>query len=182
MSQFLRTTQDRCITTVSGGLNERFGRLDKPAPTTIKPTTTQTKTQNNSVFSRIGRTGPSSPIVKRSSGGIQSRLGRNSRGIIPKKQQGVIARITPKAITKQQQHRGAKQTPKIKQQIQKGNNRSKLGSNKKVEAKKKPLSADDLDKALDTYMMKDPKAAQARLNDELDSYMGEAPTDELMDL
>jgi hypothetical protein len=32
-------------------------------------------------------------------------------------------------------------------------------------------SKDSLDKELDSYMMKDPKAAMARLDDDLDEYM-----------
>lgn len=37
----------------------------------------------------------------------------------------------------------------------------------------RPLNKDDLDKELDSYMMKDPKTATAKLDDELDEYMEE---------
>ncbi|KAI7868962.1 hypothetical protein BDF14DRAFT_1789855 [Spinellus fusiger] len=47
--------------------------------------------------------------------------------------------------------------------------------------KPKKSSAEDLDKALDAYMMKDPKTAQQKLDEELNSYMDEAG-DILMEL
>lgn len=44
------------------------------------------------------------------------------------------------------------------------------------DAKQKPkkVSADDLDKSLDAYMMKDSKTAQSKLDAELDSYMDDS--------
>lgn len=46
--------------------------------------------------------------------------------------------------------------------------------------KPKPMSKDDLDKSLDEYMMKDPKTAQARLDDELNQYLADG--DLVMDM
>jgi hypothetical protein len=46
--------------------------------------------------------------------------------------------------------------------------------------KAKPVSKDDLDKSLDEYMMKDPKTAQARLDDELNQYLADG--DLVMDM
>lgn len=46
--------------------------------------------------------------------------------------------------------------------------------------KTKAVSKDDLDKSLDEYMMKDPKTAQARLDDELNSYLADG--DLVMDM
>lgn len=71
---------------------------------------------------------------------------------------------TNKKVTKQPQ----------KQQKQKAKKDVKKSDNKK----KKPLSAEDLDKSLDAYMMKDPKTAQAKLDEELTSYMNEAALEE----
>ncbi|KAI9353088.1 hypothetical protein BD770DRAFT_392991 [Pilaira anomala] len=45
---------------------------------------------------------------------------------------------------------------------------------------KKPATAEDLDRALDDYMMKDPKSMKTRLDDDIESYMAEAE-DILMD-
>ncbi|CAO3703030.1 unnamed protein product [Rhizopus stolonifer] len=52
------------------------------------------------------------------------------------------------------------------------------GKDVKRNEKKKPMSADDLDRSLDAYMMKDPKTAQAKLDAELSTYMSEAPMEE----
>lgn len=38
----------------------------------------------------------------------------------------------------------------------------------------KKIAVEELDKALDDYMMKDSRTAQARLDAELDEYMGDA--------
>lgn len=47
-------------------------------------------------------------------------------------------------------------------------------------SKPKSMSKDDLDKSLDEYMMKDPKTAQARLDDELNQYLADG--DLVMDM
>ncbi|KAM3581356.1 hypothetical protein VKS41_006182 [Umbelopsis sp. WA50703] len=51
---------------------------------------------------------------------------------------------------------------------------------KKQDQKPKQMSKDDLDKSLDEYMMKDPKTAQARLDDELNQYLADG--DLVMDM
>ncbi|ORZ12415.1 hypothetical protein BCR42DRAFT_82073 [Absidia repens] len=190
-----RAPQDRRVTTVGGGLNERFGRLEKPAPTPRAVVTTVEAQRSTSVFSRIkGANGTSSSVKKRGNASdIQSRIGRVSAGSIQKrvgKNQTTTSRKL-KSMAGVGSNRG-KQTTKLKadaKQGSKGNRKTDLKNKQNKtktltgddKRKKKALSADDLDKALDTYMMKDPKTAQARLNDELDSYMDEAG-DVLMDL
>lgn len=64
------------------------------------------------------------------------------------------------------------------------NNNSKRGGRgggAKRGGKRTRLSATDLDKSLDDYMMKDPKTAQSRLDAELNEYMDESG-DILMDI
>lgn len=62
------------------------------------------------------------------------------------------------------------------------NNTSKRGGRgAKRGGKRTRLSATDLDKSLDDYMMKDPKTAQSRLDAELNEYMDESG-DILMDI
>lgn len=61
------------------------------------------------------------------------------------------------------------------------NKRGGRGGAAKRGGKRTRLSATDLDKSLDDYMMKDPKTAQSRLDAELNEYMDESG-DILMDL
>lgn len=79
-------------------------------------------------------------------------------------------RIAKKAV-------GKKQNVVMNKQ---GKRQSSQQQKQKKKEVKKPATADDLDRALDAYMMKDPKTAQAKLDAELTSYMDEAG-DILMD-
>lgn len=117
---------------------------------------------------RIGSTNIQNRLGKTNSGGIKKRGGGG--GATPMKgierQKGRIAKkVVGKKQTAVMNKQGKKQSPQQKQ--------------KKKEVKK-PATADDLDRALDAYMMKDPKTAQAKLDAELTSYMDEAG-DILMD-
>ncbi|KAL0077934.1 hypothetical protein J3Q64DRAFT_1288295 [Phycomyces blakesleeanus] len=64
------------------------------------------------------------------------------------------------------------------QKVQRGGASGQRGGRQE---KPKRATAEDLDKALDAYMMKDPKTAQIKLDEEITSYMDEAG-DILMDL
>ncbi|CAO3588868.1 unnamed protein product [Absidia cylindrospora] len=175
-----RAPQDRRVTTVG----------EKPAPIPRAVVTNVQAQRSTSVFSRIKGVNDPSTSAKRpgSASNIQSRIGRVSPGPIQKrvgKDQTTASRKLKFVAGGRIGPNRGKQTTKLKttaKQRSKGNlktdfknkqNKTKplAGDEKR---KKKALSADDLDKALDTYMMKDPKTAQARLNDELDSYMDEA--------
>ncbi|KAI9271751.1 hypothetical protein BDA99DRAFT_534223 [Phascolomyces articulosus] len=98
-------------------------------------------------------------------------------------------RTTGHRVTQQQRNnnRGASSSS----QQQRGGNRANNNNNQKGRNKnnnnnnkgKKPVTAKDLDKSLDDYMMKDPQTAQSRLDAELNSYMDESGDgDVLMDL
>ncbi|SAL94833.1 hypothetical protein [Absidia glauca] len=187
MSHFLRAPQDRRITTVNGGLNERFGRLEKSAPVSKPKPNAQAPNKSNSVFSRIGRTGgpSSSPTRRPLPSGIQSRLGRISNGgggAVQKREANPLGGRVKLREATTGLNRGKQRTPiktKGRQQTRKASRSADRPGSKKEAGRgtgkgKKSMSANDLDKALDTYMMKDPKVAQTRLDDELDSYMGEA--------
>ncbi|KAI7881737.1 uncharacterized protein EV154DRAFT_568262 [Mucor mucedo] len=145
----------RTVSYNSGGLNERFSKIvnsqkSKPNPTTTRPSGPST---NSSVFSRLRGAKP-----VRAKNTIQSRLGKIGGGV---KKSNKVTAVRKHVVTK-------KKTTIGKKPVQK----------KKVV--KKPASAQDLDKALDDYMMKDPKTMQARLDADITSYMAEAE-DILMD-
>ncbi|CEP12520.1 hypothetical protein [Parasitella parasitica] len=125
-----------------------------------------------SVFSRL-RGAKNTTRGRLGSTNIQNRLGKTNNGGIKKK--GGPAPL--------------KGTEKRKGQIVKGITGKKQSAVAKKQSKKQPQqkkketkkpTADDLDRALDAYMMKDPKTAQAKLDAELTSYMDEAG-DILMD-
>ncbi|KAI8099237.1 uncharacterized protein BX664DRAFT_320752 [Halteromyces radiatus] len=196
MAPFQRM-QDRRVVTVGnpGGLNERFGRLEQSTssqPTNVKRSVISMK-RTDSVFSRICASNSNIVGKKNDRSSIQNRLGKVSGGGNIRKRdlkQSVRSRLSTHAIVRNTglTKRG-KQTMKPQtraQQIRSGNNRKKAitsaaPNKKKTNTGKKAVSADDLDKALDSYMMKDPKTAQAKLDDELNTYMDEAG-DVLMDL
>lgn len=79
-----------------------------------------------------------------------------------------------------QKGRVAKRVVGKKQPAKQGNSKQSPQQKQQKKVAKKPATADDLDRALDAYMMKDPKTAQAKLDAELTSYMDEAG-DILMD-
>ncbi|KAI8639950.1 hypothetical protein BD408DRAFT_420601 [Parasitella parasitica] len=173
------STATRTVSYSSGGLNERFSKIVKSAmssrPSAAVSNNHNTNESNNggSVFSRL-RGAKNTTRGRVGSTNIQNRLGKTNNGGIKKrggptpmkgieKQKGRIAKAAA----------GKKQTAAMKKQ-------SKTQSQPKKKDTKKPATADDLDKALDAYMMKDPKTAQAKLDAELTSYMDEAG-DILMD-
>ena len=119
----------------------------RPAP--AKPAAT-------SVFSRLRGSQPPT----RATGNIKHRLGKTV-GI--KKTNN---KVTPNG-------RIAKRGVVAKRPVVNAKNKKPVPKgNKKVV--KKPATAEELDRALDSYMMKDPKTAQARLDDDMAAYMAEA--------
>ncbi|KAG1051391.1 hypothetical protein G6F43_006399 [Rhizopus delemar] len=157
-------TNTRTVNYSPGGLNERFATLaksKKPNTVVSQRQQPQQQSQAKSVFSRIKAAQPANKPKN-----IQQQIGKalnmNNRKL--KINSRVTKPNTNKKVTKQPQ----------KQQKQKAKKDVKKSDNKK----KKPLSAEDLDKSLDAYMMKDPKTAQAKLDEELTSYMNEAALEE----
>ncbi|KAI8090903.1 uncharacterized protein B0P05DRAFT_527904 [Gilbertella persicaria] len=104
---------------------------------------------SGSVFSRLR-----GAKVNRTNNNIQNRLGKTVGGGINKKKANVEQKKSRVQVTNKKQP-AKKQMPK-------------------TQKKKKPVTAEDLDRAMDSYMMKDPKTAQAKLDAELTSYMDEA--------
>ena len=159
----------------------RFSQLDK----------SKKQPPTSSVFSRIRGSGqPTGPAGRRTTN-IQSRLNKPVAAGIRKRtgptpMQGVERSGRGRnAVTKgrgrvntQFQQRG-NQSNRGKQP-QRGAARGARGG-RGTDKGRKPVSAQDLDKSLDDYMMKDPKTAQSRLDAELNSYMDDAG-DVLMDL
>lgn len=134
-----------------------------------KPAVQQTSTlpqarpsaSNASVFSRLRGAKPVMSRMGKPNNAIQSRLGGRTGGGIRKK--AVVVSNKRVIAAKRPIH-----------QKKKGS----LPQKKKVV--KKPATAEDLDRALDDYMMKDPKSMKTRLDDDIESYMAEAE-DILMD-
>lgn len=56
------------------------------------------------------------------------------------------------------------------------NNKNSRKSDSRSSVKKSPLNQSDLDKELDSYMMKNETTARTSLDMELDSYMSSAPS------
>lgn len=54
-----------------------------------------------------------------------------------------------------------------------GGSGKKVTGKKQGQQKKKPATTEELDRALDNYMMKDPKTAQAKLDADMNAYMAE---------
>lgn len=147
----------------------RFSKIVNSQKKSINtaPPTRPTGPSNTSVFSRLRGAKPVLARTGRPNSNIQSRLGRigaGGGGNIKKNQ-----KVLPVRGAGNKRVIGKKVVQKKKGVVQKG---------KKVV--KKPATAEDLDRALDDYMMKDPKAMQARLDDDITSYMAEAE-DILMD-
>ncbi|KAI9302359.1 hypothetical protein BJ944DRAFT_242439 [Cunninghamella echinulata] len=169
----------------SGGLNERFGRIDQQTRHTAKSPVKN----NTSVFSRLN-SGPKSQVrgggiqSRLSGGSIQNRLGvqrksGNKQAAVTKKQAPTkfIKKSSASSFGKNKQNNNNKLSQKGGK-FNNNNNNQKNKSQKQQQKNKKPLSAEALDKALDSYMMKDPKTAQAKLDAELNSYMDDAPMDD----
>ncbi|KAL9546153.1 hypothetical protein MBANPS3_006799 [Mucor bainieri] len=173
-------TSTRTVSYNSGGLNERFSKIVKSAVSQRMPTAVNStvSTGGGSVFSRL-RGAKTTPRGKPGSTNIQNRLGKTNSGGIKKKRAGGAS---PMEGIERQKGRVAAKRVVGKQQPSKQGSTSKQSTQQKQKKKvvKKPATAEDLDKALDAYMMKDPKTAQAKLDAELTSYMDEAG-DILMD-
>ncbi|KAG2203834.1 hypothetical protein INT46_005951 [Mucor plumbeus] len=179
-------TNTRTVSYNSGGLNERFSKIVKSAVSSRPTVATNVHNNSNkndigggSVFSRL-RGAKTSPRGRIGSTNIQNRLGKTNSGGI-KKRGGAGA--TPMKGVEKQKGRIAKKAVGKKQNVvmnKQGKRQSSQQQKQKKKEVKKPATADDLDRALDAYMMKDPKTAQAKLDAELTSYMDEAG-DILMD-
>ncbi|KAI7858629.1 hypothetical protein BDC45DRAFT_565381 [Circinella umbellata] len=176
-----------------GGLNERFSQLDKPSN---KPA------QGGSVFSRL-RTNNinTNKPGRRNVPSIQNRLSKpvqqggirkrnfgtsSSQGPVRGNQRsnrGGVTRGRNSGRPGQGQQRNTNNNRGQTKQQRGGSNagRNARGGRNKNDNSRKPVTAQDLDKSLDAYMMKDAKTAQTKLDDELDSYMDESG-DVLMDL
>ncbi|CAO3648142.1 unnamed protein product [Cunninghamella blakesleeana] len=171
-------------------LKNRFGRLDQNQSRPMGRNNTNSHNNNTSVFSRLHGNNNNQHHSQGKSN-IQSRLGhvsiQNRLGVQKKhgnKQAAVTKRSAPtnKFINKKPSF--GKSNPKgySPQQknkfIQKGGKPSNKKNLKQQQKNKKPVTSESLDKALDSYMMKDPKTAQAKLDEELNSYMDDAPVDD----
>ncbi|KAK4516836.1 uncharacterized protein ATC70_000161 [Mucor velutinosus] len=172
------TTSTRTVSYNSGGLNERFSKIVKSAVAQRRPTTVNTtsSTAGGSVFSRL-RGAKATPRGKAGSTNIQNRLGKTNSGGIKKRKAGGPSSMEG---IERQKGRVAKRAVGKKQPTKQGSSKQSPQQKQKKKVAKKPATADDLDRALDAYMMKDPKTAQAKLDAELTSYMDEAG-DVLMD-
>ncbi|KAL7309449.1 hypothetical protein PS15m_011531 [Mucor circinelloides] len=170
-------TSTRTVSYNSGGLNERFSKIVKSAVSQRAPAAVSNTNSNGSgsVFSRL-RGAKTTPRGKLGSTNIQNRLGKTNSGGIKKRKAGGPS---PMEGIERQKGRVAKRVVGKKQSTKQGKKQSSQQQQKK-KVTKKPATADDLDRALDAYMMKDPKTAQAKLDAELTSYMDEAG-DILMD-
>ncbi|KAF7722538.1 hypothetical protein EC973_003065 [Apophysomyces ossiformis] len=193
----------RTVTYSVGGLNERFSQLEKSHKTTTA-TTSQTQPRQSSVFSRIRGAKVNTNAAasgRKLSAGIQDRLGKPKNGGIRKSKGGPtpmigVERSGPlrdrRAMTGSSRGRGnvnqnRKGVPArgasrgtASRGVARGGSKGS-GNGARTGDKPKKMTSEDLDKALDDYMMKDPKTAQSKLDLELTSYMDEAD-DILMDL
>jgi hypothetical protein len=182
----------------------RFSKLVKSTPVARPTGPTVSKTnESSSVFSRLRGAKPSSTRGRVGATNIQTRLGKTIGGGVKKRgnktgptaMQGIErqrkagnGRVGKGAIGGKRQT--GKSTATIGGKRQTGKSTATLGKSKQPQKDKKDKkdkkvvnkkpTAEDLDKALDAYMMKDPKTAQAKLDAELTSYMDEAG-DILMD-
>ncbi|KAF1796390.1 hypothetical protein FB192DRAFT_1404195 [Mucor lusitanicus] len=173
------STSTRTVSYNSGGLNERFSKIVKSAVAQRMPTaavSNTTSTGGGSVFSRL-RGPKTTPRGKPGSTNIQNRLGKTNGGGIKKKR---VGGPSPMEGIERQKGRVTKRVVGKKQPTKQGSSGKQSPQQKQKKVAKKPATAEDLDKALDAYMMKDPKTAQAKLDAELTSYMDEAG-DILMD-
>lgn len=173
----------------------RFSQLDKssntrsPAQGSVfnRIQTNSSRRQASSVSSRLNRP-VAGGIRKSASGGRAGQLTDRrggARAVKPRSQRSVgsTSRVTRRDAGSSRGRRGgpASQRPTGKSDARRTPN-TKPGKGRAGDKKKKPLTAEDLDKSLDDYMMKDPKTAQSRLDADLTKYMDEANDDELMEL
>lgn len=136
----------------------RFSKIVNSQKKTSNPTpTARPAGATSSVFSRLRGAKPVR-VSNKNNNGIQSRLGKIGGGI-KKGNNNKISAVRKRVVAKKPLGKKVVQTKKVV---------------------KKPASAQDLDRALDDYMMKDPKTMQARLDADITSYMAEAE-DILMD-
>ncbi|KAG2183329.1 hypothetical protein INT43_006334 [Umbelopsis isabellina] len=124
----------------------------------------------------IKKSGP----VRKLKGGATPMEGVQRTGKVAARNQKGLANLRQKkggavsAQNKLGRNKGPQRAPAA-------NGKDKAQDNrKKQDQKPKQVSKDDLDKSLDEYMMKDPKTAQARLDDELNQYLADG--DLVMDM
>lgn len=166
----------------------RFSQIGKSKPSQ--------EPARGSVFSRIR--GNNQAGAPRRNQNMQNRLNRPANGGIQKNRRNGptpmrgVERTGPRlnqrgnfaANRSANNNNSARSRMNVGQRNGRGNanrNRGNTGGRRGSKSKK-PLSAQELDKSLDDYMMKDPKTAQSRLDAELSSYMEEAGEDDLMEL
>ncbi|KAI8370941.1 hypothetical protein BD560DRAFT_423723 [Blakeslea trispora] len=167
----------RSVSYGQGGLNERFSQLAQRSSQSQYTNNSNNNNTNNttnkpstaSVFSRLRGAKPAATRVRAKS--IQSRLGKTVSGGVQKR--GVKATskgVAGGRVDKRTNASSLKKGVKAQQKGKKNGSQDKKNQQKK----KKPLTQEELDKAMDAYMMKDPKTAQAKLDAEISSYMDEA--------
>ncbi|KAG0170068.1 hypothetical protein DFQ28_002582 [Apophysomyces sp. BC1034] len=194
----------RTVTYSMGGLNERFSQLEKSQKPSKINAPSQAQPRQTSVFSRIRGAKANSNATasgRKLSAGIQDRLGKPRNGGIRKPGSGSSAmsgveRTGPlrdrRAVRggplrgrggASQNRRGVPSRGGARVASRGATRGGGRGASNSARAADKPkkVTSEDLDKALDDYMMKDPKTAQSKLDLELTSYMDEAD-DILMDL
>ncbi|KAI9493527.1 hypothetical protein BDB00DRAFT_872207 [Zychaea mexicana] len=191
-----------------GGLNERFSNLDKSKQQQPEPPRGNVFSRirgapinNNNIRSARRNTSniqnrlskPVSAGIRKRSGptpmqGVAQVGGRGSNqrntNVVSRRRDG--RNTTPRRGQQQQRGSSTRGAPNKQQQQQQrggGSGRGAAGGGRgrSNDKSRKPVSAQDLDKSLDDYMMKDSKTAQSRLDAELNSYMDEGG-DVLMDL
>ncbi|KAI7887076.1 hypothetical protein K492DRAFT_232978 [Lichtheimia hyalospora FSU 10163] len=169
----------------SGGLNERFSQLEKsrkqnpPSEGRSGSVFARVRASNNNnsrrndIQSRLSKPVKSGAIRKRGGPTPMKGVERTGPGSRRGGNKGNAA--TAAAAATRGGNKGGKNTKRG------ANNNKRGGRGAKRGGKRTRLSATDLDKSLDDYMMKDPKTAQSRLDAELNEYMDDSG-DILMDL
>ncbi|KAI8063863.1 hypothetical protein BC940DRAFT_306567 [Gongronella butleri] len=172
--------QQQKPTQVSKSVFARIQSPKKAAPAPPAPASKATVTKGG--IKKQGKFAQQRALAAGAARGIQKQLKQtqSTKQQQPQKQQ--------KQLKQQQQQHASKKAIKGNQNVSKKQNDKKksgggaLGKNKKPKDKPKPMTAESLDAQLDKYMFKDPKSAQARLDEELSSYMADAPAHDDFDL
>ncbi|KAI8577679.1 hypothetical protein K450DRAFT_282454 [Umbelopsis ramanniana AG] len=175
------------------GLNERFSQLGKPATGAAKskPAITNRLGPQNAgrahvanIQSRLGKAknaGIKKAPLKRKNNGPTAMEGVERAGNVSARNQKGLANLRKaKPNAANAQKKVARNNTKRPAPNARGKPKAQDKGKPQERAKAKPVSKDDLDKSLDEYMMKDPKTAQARLDDELNQYLADG--DLVMDM
>lgn len=167
----------------------RFSQLGKPATGAAKskPAITNRLGPQNAgrahvanIQSRLGKAknaGIKKAPLKRKSNGPTAMEGVERTGKTSARNQKGLANLRK---SKPNVGNGQKNVARNNPKRPAPNARGKSKGKPQERTKTKPVSKDDLDKSLDEYMMKDPKTAQARLDDELNAYLADG--DLVMDM